>query len=295
MAAHHRTGLSEATGLKTRVQAISDLYVALAGRIAEKLNSPRVRTLHVPPATGTKDAEFCALELEDGAIGFSYILLAGTEAALRERYGENSVAGMDALTLARGFADRDPVARAIGFATVNALSQQLYARAGWTPPDSGDPLGAIDPRPGEHIGMIGLFTPLLPAIERAGARLTVLELKEALVRDEGNMRVTTDPAALADCTKVLSTCTVLLNDTLDDVLAACRNAHHFAVVGPTAGCIPDPLFARGVHALGGRRVTDRARFLEAFRKGEKWGAYASKYVLESKDYPGLDQLLARVR
>src|SRR5690606_28519692 len=85
VAAHHRTGLSEATGLKTRVQAISDLYVALAGRIAEKLNSPRVRTLHVPPATGTKDAEFCALELEDGAIGFSYILLAGTEAALRER------------------------------------------------------------------------------------------------------------------------------------------------------------------------------------------------------------------
>lgn len=276
------------------MQPISDLYVALAERIADRLGSPRVRALHLPPATGSKDAEFCALELEDGAIGFSYILLAGTEAPLRERYGERGVAGMEAVTLAHGFASRDPVARAVGFATINALSQQLYTRANWAPPASGDPLGAIDPQPGEHIGMIGLFTPLLAGIERAGARLTVLELKEALVRDEGNVRVTTNPAALADCSKVISTCTIILNDTLDDVLAACRNARHFAVVGPTAGCIPDPLYARGVHALGGRRVIDRDGFLQAFRSGEKWGAYASKYVLERDAYPGVDWLLARV-
>lgn len=276
------------------MRLITDLYIALAERIAARLGAPRVRSLHLPPPTGTKDAEFCALELEDGSIGFSYIQLEGTEAPLRKRFGGRGVSGVEAVALARDFAGADPVARALGFAAINALSQQLFTRAGWAPPVSGDPLGAIDPRPGEHIGMIGLFMPLIPTIERSGARLTVLELKHALVREAANFRVTLDPTELASCEKVVSTCTIMLNDTLDDVLAACQNARRFAIIGPTASCAPDPLFARGVGALGGRRVSDRERFLEAFCSGEKWGAYANKYVLAREGYPGIEQLMARV-
>jgi len=275
------------------MQPITDLYVALAERMAARLGAPRVRALHLPPPTGTKEAEFCALELEDGSIGFTYLQLARTEAPFRDRHGGLSLGGVEALVLAREFKSADPVARTLAFAAINALSQQLFTRAGWSPAASGDPLGAIDPQPGEHIGMIGLFRPLVPLVVRAGARLTVLELKEALVRDSAHFRVTLDPAALASCEKVVSTCTVLLNDTLDDVLAACRHARHFAIVGPTAGCVPDPLFERGVDSLGGRRVTDRERFLEAFRRGDKWGGYASKYVLARDDYPGIERLLAR--
>lgn len=272
---------------------ITEQYVALAERIAARLGSPRVRALHLPPPTGTKEAEFCALELDDGSIGFSYIQLAGTEEPLREHYGAGGIGDIEAVVLARGFAESDPVARALGFAAINALSQAMFARANWIPPAGGDPLGAIDPQRGEHIGMIGLFRSLLPLIERAGARLTVLELKPELVREERNLRVTLDPAELASCEKVVSTCTVLLNDTLDAVLAACRNARHIAVVGPTAGCVSDPLFARGVATLGGRRVVDRERFLEAFRRGAKWGAYATKYVIARVNYPGIERLLER--
>ena len=100
--------------------------------------------------------------------------------------------------MAQDFAAADPVARTLGMAAVNALSQSLFTHAGWQPSASGDPLGAIDPQPGEHIGMIGLFAPLVPAILNAGARLTVLELKPELVREEGALRVTLDPAALRD-------------------------------------------------------------------------------------------------
>jgi len=273
---------------------ITDAYVSLAERIAARLGAPRVRALHLPPPTGTKEAEFCALELEDGSFGFTYIQLEGTEALLRERYGARDIAGVEAAALARAFSDVDPVARSLAFAAINALSQQLFTRAGWLPPASGDPLGAIAPQPGDHIGMIGLFKPLVPMIVRSGARLTVLELKDALVRESAHFRVTLDPAALASCVKVVSTSTVLLNDTLDDVLAACRDARRFAIIGPTAGCVPDPLFARGVDALGGRRVSDRQRFLDAFRSGGQWGSYASKYVLRQEDYPGVEQLMARV-
>jgi len=277
------------------VRPVAELYVSLAERIAARLGSPRVRALHLPPPAGTKEAEFCALELEDGSIGFTYMQLAGTETPLRERHAEVSLAGVEAAELARGYANPDPVARALGFAAINALSQQLFARATWIPSATGDPLGAIAPRAGDHIGMIGLFPSLVPDILRAGARLTVLELRPALVREEANLRVTLDPAELASCKKIVSTCTVMLNDTLDAVLAAGRNARHFALVGPTAGCVPDPLFERGVETLGGRRVVDRERFLEAFCSGAKWGQYAAKYVLARNDYPGVKSLLARVR
>ncbi len=271
----------------------TERFVELAARIAHRLGSPRVRALHLPPANGTKEAEFCALELDDGSIGFAYIQLDATESPLRERHGARSLSGIDAASLAAGFATGDPVARALGFATINALSQGLFARARWVPRAGGDPLGAIDPQRGEHIGMIGLFTPLVPIILRSGARLTVLELRSELVRDEPQLRVTVDPAALATCDKVVSTCTVILNDTLDAVLEACRHAGRIAIVGPTAGCVPDPLFERGVDSLGGRRVVDRERFLQAFRSGAKWGEYAAKYVIARDDYPGIDDLLAR--
>jgi hypothetical protein len=230
---------------------IAAVYVAFAERIAARLGSPRVRALHLPPAqsAAAKDAEFCAIELEDGSIGFSYLLIGAVEPLLRLYPEAGVLAGMEAAVLARGFADRDPAAKALGFAAINALSQQLFSRAGWEPSAAGDSLGEIEPKRGEHIGMIGLFRPLVPRVNEAGARLTVLELRPELAGEHADFRVTLDPADLASCDKVVSTCTVMLNDTLDAVLAACRNARHFAIVGPTAGCLPDPLFARGVDTM----------------------------------------------
>jgi hypothetical protein len=57
---------------------------------------------------------------------------------------------------------------------------------------------------------------------------------------------------------VVSTSTLLLNDTLDRMLGHCRNARWFAMVGPSAGCLPDALFARGVTLIGGNWIDDGA-------------------------------------
>ncbi len=275
---------------------IAELYVAAAERIAARLRAPRVRALHLPPtrAAAAKDAEFCALELDDGSIGLTYVLIDDAARLLRTHPDLGAIAGMEAAALARGYALADPAAKALGFAAINALSQQLFARAGWSPLVAGDSLGEIEPQAGEHIGMIGLFRPLIPRIKAARARLSVLELRPELAGEHEDYRVTLDPTSLSSCAKVVSTCTVMLNDTLDAVLAACANARQFAIVGPTAGCVPDPLFARGVDTIGGRRVVDADGFRDAFRSGDKWGAYADKYVIKRQDYPGIERLLERV-
>src|SRR5690606_26262821 len=104
-----------------------------------------------------------------------------------------------------------------------------------------------------------------------------------------------DPADLAGCTKVLCTTTVLLNDTLDPVLAAVRGARWLAFVGPGGGCVPDDLFSRGVTLLGGTAIVDREGFADAVARGEAWGRFARKYVIARDAYPGFDALARRLR
>jgi uncharacterized protein (DUF4213/DUF364 family) len=273
---------------------IASELVAGAERIAGQLPLPRVRALHLPPpaADGTRAGEFCALELEDGAVGLSFVLLGDTLARLRA--GEAAgVAGAPALDVARAFATAPGAARAVGMAAVNAVTAHLYARAGWEPPTAGDTLGELRPGPGEHVGMIGLFPPLVPRVLAAGARLTVVELQARLAGKHEGWEVTLDPEALRACSAVLSTSTLLLNDTLDAMVARCAGARAFALVGPGAGCLPDPLFARGVTLVGGHEVVDRPGFLAAIAAGAPWGATSRKTAISREGYPGLDALLAR--
>lgn len=247
---------------------------------------PRVRAVHLPPApwNGTKDGEFGAVELDSGAIGLSYVLLDDTLARLAgggEAGGAPAgtrLAGQDALALARRWRDGQGAERALGFAAVNALSRHVLDRDGRVPPDATDSIAGLDPQPGEHIGMVGFFPPLVQPVTARGARLTVLELRADLAGAHPGFTVTLDRAALRACDKVLMTSTVLLNDTLDAVLDACRGARAVAMVGPGAGCLPEPLFARGVTALGGAWISDRAGFVAALRSGGPWGRFARKVL-----------------
>ena len=195
--------------------------------------------------------------------------------------------------MARRYVSDRGIWKTLGFAAANALSRCLFDRAGFRPDDSSDSIGHLNPQPGDHIGMIGKFTPLLGRIIDSGARLTIVELKPELAGEHDGYRVTLDAEELSDCSKVVSTSMLLLNDTLDRMIACCHNARCFAMVGPSAGCLPDALFARGVTLLGGSWVKDRDGFTAALRSGESLSDYASKFALTVDAYPGFDALLAR--
>lgn len=314
----------------------TDLVTALERATAGQ-PIPRVRALHLPPpeAAASKNGEFCALELDDGALGISYVLLDDTLQRLIESGDGGGIVGMDALELARAFAA--PLAgaggrggagdggtgdggvgnlrtadagagnagaggagarmadvaaahalrRTLGFAACNALSRTVMDRMGFAPPRATDSIGGIAPQAGDHVGMVGLFSPLLKQVTAAGARLTVIELNPDYAGHYDGYRVTLDAAELEACNKVLSTSTILLNQTVDAMLAHCRRAERIVLIGPSAGCLPDPLFARGVTVVGGSWVTDRAGFIDALRRGDSWSAFAYKFALAAADWPGL--------
>lgn len=274
----------------------TDLIIALEQATAGHV-IPRVRALHLPPAeaAASKSGEFCALELDDGALGLSFVLLGDTLSQLGQAKDVDGVIGMDALQLAHEFARPDSgledsaadLRRSLGFAAANALSRSIMDRLGFAPPPAADSLGGIAPKAGDHIGMVGLFTPLLPQLlpqlAEAGARLTVIELNPDCVGDHDGYRVTLDAGELDTCNKVLATSTILLNHTVDRMLAHCRQASQVALIGPSAGCLAQPLFARGVSLIGGSWVSDRAGFIDALRRGESWGQFAYKFALTPAD------------
>ncbi len=276
----------------------ADLIAALKHACVDQ-TLPRVRALHLPPpeAAASKSGEFCALELDDGALGIAYVLLGDTLSRLAVAKDVDGIIGMDALQLAHAFAapvsdcGRDLAAglrRTLGFAAANALSRSVMDRFGFAPPQATGSLGGIEPKAGDHIGMIGLFSPLLPQLlpklAEAGARLTVIELNPEYVGEHDGYRVTLDAAALEACNKVLATSTILLNHTVDSMLSHCGQASHIALIGPSAGCLPQPLFERGVSLIGGSWVTDRAGFVDALRRGEAWGSFAYKFALTPADW-----------
>jgi uncharacterized protein (DUF4213/DUF364 family) len=283
----------------------------------------RVRALHLPPpeAAASKNGEFCALELDDGALGISYVLLDDTLQRLIDSGDGGGIVGMDALELAREFAVQRPgterrggggragegdtdagdtgvvkagaasvaaqaLRRTLGFAACNALSRTVMDRMDFAPPRAADSIGGIAPQASDHVGMVGLFSPLLKQVTAAGARLTVIELNPDYAGHYDGYRVTLDAAELEACNKVLSTSTILLNQTVDDMLAHCRRAERIVLIGPSAGCLPDPLFSRGVTVVGGSWITDRAGFIDALRRGDSWSAFAYKFALAAADWPG---------
>lgn len=257
---------------------------------------PAVRALHLPPppAGDGMRGEFCAIALDDGALGLGYVLLGDTWAGLRQ-HGQRLVQpGSSALALARGLLQDDPLARTLGLAALNALTRHLFNRAGFVPPPSADSLGGLDPQPGETVGMVGHFTPLIPRITARGARVCVLELRADLVGERDGVRVTLDPTELQACAQVLATGTLLLNHTLDSVLAHTAQARRRVLIGPSVGGPPDPLFARGITALGGSWITEPMAYLQALQAGQPTGPFARKYSLTAPDYPGWAALLARL-
>lgn len=262
-----------------------------AARIEATLGPQRVRRVALPPlreAPG-KEGEFCAVQLEDDSVGLSFALLDGTLRTLHARPG--LAAGTPAAQLVAGYASGDGAQRALGLATINALTRRLYDRAGFAPDDSVDSFGSLGLRAGDRLGMVGHFSPLIRHARDLGIPVVVLELRADLVREEPGLVVTLDAQRLAGCNKVVSTSSVLLNDTFEQVARHWRHAEAVAIVGPSAGCPPDALFAAGVSAVGSAWIVDAEAFLARVDSGEKWGAASRKVTVTPEGYPGFERLL----
>jgi len=78
-----------------------------------------------------------------------------------------------------------------------------------------------------------------------------------------------------------------LNNSLDEILAHCSPDAFVSIIGPTAGYFPDPLFARGVDAVGGRIVKNRELFLQRIAERKRWGDATQRTCFQKETYAGI--------
>lgn len=268
-------------------------YLEIVHALSRAFDLPPVQRVWLPAVRDVPDksGEFGAVILADGSVGLMFTLLGDTLPRLRQRYASHPFEGTDPVTLAQGFAETDPAQRVLGLGAANAIAQHVIRASGVALDTQTNSIASFEPGPTDRMGMVGFFPPLVQKLRARDIDLTVVELKPELVRESPRFRVTLDPAELAGCNLILCTSTLLLNDSVEAILDHCRQAEQVAVIGPSAGFLPDPLFARGIHTVGGNQILDADGFVARCEAGHKWGDTARKYCFHRDAYPGYRALL----
>lgn len=243
-----------------------------------------------PSPSPDRDSEFGIVVLEDSAAGLYYAWMGDEQKGMNERYQVEDFIGRAPLELVQLYRSEHEADRSLGMAALNAISQSVFRQAGTKLPDAGSSMGELDAKAGDHIGMVGFFPSLVRRLQAQQIQVTVIEKKTHLLREEEFLTMTTDPAALLDCNKILSTAATTLNESIDEILDYCSNAEIMVVVGPTTGFIPDPLFQRGVSAVGGSEIVNVDLAIERMANKEGLGDAARKYLLKSQAYEGIASL-----
>jgi uncharacterized protein (DUF4213/DUF364 family) len=273
---------------------IANDYLDLIQRIGGLLDIPPVRAIHIAPfeADPEKSSKFGAMILTDGTVGLTYTALDGALSDLQDRTITDNLVNISPVQIAELYVGESGWQRSLGMAAINAVSQFVFKHSRYVLPAMDKTLDLLALRKGDHVGMIGYFPPLVEQVRARGVPLTVVELNEKWLQRVDDFEVTLDLAHLNSCNKVVCTGTVLINQTIDSVMENCGNAEQILIVGPTTGCLPDPLFDRGVTLLGGSTVTDHRKFIRLWAAQEKWRRTTRRYVLrKGEGFPGYRALL----
>lgn len=274
---------------------IAEEFQTLLHQLQPAAGYPAIAALHIAPVTLKPGAscKFAAMQLADGTVGITYVALGDTFEQLQNRPELNELIGTSPMRAVEWYTQSSGWQRAIGMAAINAISQTIFQQYPQLLTAAGKTADSYSFDCSSHIGMVGYFPSLVRDFRDNGATLTVVELDESLLQRDGNFHVTVDTAALSQCDTVICTGTAMINHTIDNVLSHCGNASQIHVLGPTTGCLPDPLFARGVTSLGGRRVTEPDRFLRHWQQQTNWNDCAQRYQISRDGYPGALRLQAR--
>ncbi|HEY6395185.1 MAG TPA: DUF364 domain-containing protein [Candidatus Binataceae bacterium] len=184
-----------------------------------------------------------------------------------------TLAGRDVWETAAFALAPTPLRRAVGIATLNALSalaMERYGAAGGQVSHGLDALEAAEIRPDDVVVMVGAFTPFLKRLKGRVAGLFVIDSHpESLKPEELGIWRSPYQAAetLAEASVVIISGSALVEDELDKLLSAATRARRIVLAGPTASPWPPPFFDAGVDVLGGIRVLDAAKMLQIVAEG----------------------------
>jgi len=213
---------------------------------------------------------YTGVRLSDGHSGLCYTFQ--TEIAQATRHCQVSdqagtMAGTPALKLAEKAKSWEISESVLGFATLNALSQIVIER---NPENytilSGNVIDYIKLTKKDVVALVGNIGPLVKPIRAKVKKLYILE-RTSTRREEGILPDTACDQILPIADVVLITGTAIANGTIDHLLDLSTKARDVAIIGASAGILPEVLFERGVTVVGGVKITDTNKMLQIVSEG----------------------------
>ena len=273
--------------------SVKDELLSLVETVAQSTELPLIDWVFIPepnPGPG-RNTEFGIVTLQDGSAGLYYAWLGDSQKGMSSRYEPKEFIGRRPIELARYFAGNDEADCSLGLAAINAITRYIYRKADFRLRDTPDSMGVLDVSASDHVGMVGYFPSLVRRLKQKGTKLTVIEKKPQFLKRQENFVVSPDPGQLSGCNKVIITASTLLNNSIDEVLDYSKRAERRVMIGPTAGFFPDPLFARGVAAIGGAEVRFAEQARQRLSANQGLGESARKFLVSEPEYPGLERMI----
>ncbi len=239
----------------------------LCVRLAQRAGNARIDDLRI-------GLGYTAVCLDTGACGLAYTFRdeAGEGCSVTRLAG--SIAGRQAEEVAGWAKELDAVTTAVALATLNALVEPPVAAT------ESDVATCLRLEPGDVVGMVGYFGPLVEFVTARASKLHIFER-----RPTANGGVLPDwaaPVLLPECDVVLLSATTIANRTADSLLACAKQAREVAVLGPSTPMVPEVFAQRGVTLLSGVQVVDRDRLLRIVSEGggtRRFGTAVRKLIL----------------
>ncbi|MHA1649324.1 MAG: Rossmann-like domain-containing protein [Candidatus Helarchaeota archaeon] len=258
---------------------IDDLISQVLAQIDQK-------TLHIKRIS--KGFRFTGTMLQDGSCGLCFSVF--NQDPLDSCEYIRSVRSLEDLDIKKllKFASNkeNDLERVIGISVLNAVSQHILnqTQEKYQIIFDTDPLDHISFRETDLVVMIGYIGAFLPKLQGKVKNIAVIDdrLRDInLIRTKEYIKSpesTQEYLRAADI--ALITGSSLATATLETLLGWIQNAREVAVVGPSAGFIPEPLFSRGVSIVGGMKILEPQKVLDIIAVGEgtpHFKRYCRKY------------------
>jgi uncharacterized protein (DUF4213/DUF364 family) len=225
----------------------------------------RLKNALLPLARGVFATEvaiglgYTAVALDNQGAGVAYTFRDLATGGCTVFHGSRPLAGAKAEDLLAYLESDDAVELAVGMATANALAPFEPKQA-----LKGDVLEHLGVEPGDKIGMIGNFAPVIPGLKKAGAEVLVFErLQKPAV---GLLPEEDAPKILPQCDLALISSTTLLNRTIDPLLKAAASSRQVVLLGATTPLVPEIFADTPVTMLSGVRVSDIAGVMQVVKE-----------------------------
>ncbi len=215
---------------------------------------------------------FTGVKLNNGNGGVAYTppelirrggvqLLDGTVRPIKGSNVANVIAGITGGTFAE----------VIRLATLNALSVPFFDNGRYQVEDGDDLSVHANIFTGRKVCLVGAIIPLLQRLRGLGtAETVIIDQKTETGCDPAlGRRVSPADAAasLGACDTAIFTGATIANGSLPQLISLVPESAAIAVVGPTAGFVPDELFRRRVSLVGTVVVTDSDQALDFLAEG----------------------------